>query len=541
MENFYNNYFEVDSSTPIDFNYDAALDFRDISDDLGVEVPTKFDVECEANKVVILIDSESDSFEQNNLCLSSNDENIIDQKINNSDNVYNYLSCGIIENSFPATASSSIFSNSYFNEENSIQSSKGSLSTAFPNNFSSSNSNCFADPKKLQKNVECVRCKEIKQNRNCSKPNLTPQSFPFSKSQSPVVESSKIYVEYEPSNTKRPFDCHSENNSLLCETSPKRRQASVVRRLAIETNRKENFGPSNKRYLEVSIVFPNSLLFDEKKSKLEQFNKYIKSPSPNAYQHINSNSKFQPPQLIYEKQENQIKYFQRIKTHEIDGSSAIPHIEELKNSLKQLFGKTNNMYSNSRLLNSSTEFSTDPLISPVITKKKPLSFMIGDYKEELIKQGFTKDAVCRHRLENLDKYCVTCKRKFRNYWDFAGHFQNLRCRNNAPSREYLCVVDSCPLSIIGFIRKLCLRHHCHNSHFRNLYVADDYKQWELPLQKLSFCCSYCGKCFYRRDSLVRHENSLHSPEAGTMSRKKRKALSRLSQRKHDSRKAFKKK
>lgn len=217
----------------------------------------------------------------------------------------------------------------------------------------------------------------------------------------------------------------------------------------------------------------------------------------------------------------------------------VPELIPPINDLKKYMSDSESVKSSSPISYSSSQGSTGSnLSSETEIKKRQMNTFEGrknvyknhsgandlnargrDVMTELINSEFDRKSIEKHKIQNFDIHCSYCSKKHRNYWDFILHLKSKNCKKGRCLREFQCIVTSCPFFIIGFQRKQCLRHHCHDSHFHNGRVTEACQQWKSKLEELSFMCSDCGKSFFRRDSLSRHIR-LHS-DPNSKKRKRR--------------------
>lgn len=116
--------------------------------------------------------------------------------------------------------------------------------------------------------------------------------------------------------------------------------------------------------------------------------------------------------------------------------------------------------------------------------------------------------------------CSHCTLNFTNLMEFAQHLDE-----NDVRRPHLCPVEDCPWSVVGLPRKVDLRRHCMLQHFlRGKLNEDDplmSTETKSQMVRLLYSCDEprCGKHFYRRDSLQRHQRLVHFNENSSFNRK----------------------
>ncbi|KAL7663222.1 hypothetical protein ABC855_g3951 [[Candida] zeylanoides] len=116
--------------------------------------------------------------------------------------------------------------------------------------------------------------------------------------------------------------------------------------------------------------------------------------------------------------------------------------------------------------------------------------------------------------------CSHCTLNFTNLMEFAQHLDE-----NDVRRPHLCPVEDCPWSVVGLPRKVDLRRHCMSQHFlRGKLNEDDplmSTETKSQMVRLLYSCDEprCGKHFYRRDSLQRHQRLVHFNENSSFNRK----------------------
>lgn len=456
-------------SSVIDLTLDETLDFRSISNDLGVDAPKTFEVEYEADKIVFLLHDNCDDYGVE------------------SDG-YEYVNFDV--NSYPPTASSSMFSNPYFDGYQSTTDSNSSvecLDKIVSPLFTCENKSLIP-PSNLKPSFleEKNRSTSFDAHQLSTYPTFPIEELPRRPSDSHIT-----YESYEIPETdgyidqpyfRNPFDNFANNCAPEIED---------------EGN---NNDPTKYDYPSLAIDVNESLFDKDSSIASSQI-----LPLPSYQELIGQTRKFKPPRLVIQKKSTLHRFkppkVPSVDNDRVDTPPIIPNYDELKSSID------NSLVNTKESIEPQNSVVTDEVLPT--DKKSTNKFRQIDYREKLSSHGYTKEIVSEHKLQNADKTCLNCNKKFRNYWDFAGHFTNSNCWKNTSGREHFCVVKTCPFSILGFSRKLCLRHHCHDSHFTGQRVSKDCKEWEPILQGISFYCDQCGKSFYRRDSLVRHVNAVH--------------------------------
>lgn len=106
--------------------------------------------------------------------------------------------------------------------------------------------------------------------------------------------------------------------------------------------------------------------------------------------------------------------------------------------------------------------------------------------------------------------CSHCSTKFKDFGELIDHYEKESLFLKNP-RTYLCPVSQCPMNLIGYDKKAHARHHALHAHFYRGYVAPDSSVHQTELNSMVYVCnkSGCGKGFYRKDSLSRHQILVH--------------------------------
>lgn len=117
--------------------------------------------------------------------------------------------------------------------------------------------------------------------------------------------------------------------------------------------------------------------------------------------------------------------------------------------------------------------------------------------------------------------CSHCTDTFTSLYEFVEHLDKYEIR-----RGHFCPVEDCPWSVIGLTRKAELRRHCVLQHFlrgklKDLADQSIQSDSRLKMVKLLYSCnkSNCGKHFYRKDSLQRHQRLVHENKDSKFNRK----------------------